>query len=217
MLLGLGIGLCRQELAAVRPKEANAPRGEVLDELIASLRLLLAHQGKSVSFSGKHLQFGEIALDPKPVQNPMPIYVPGKVVEALERIARFGLGMMVQGTVAQARVEALKPLLEKHGRGLDEIDVVIEGQIRLASTREKAIADYHASRQGQFSLKRGAQPDKLIADNWIGTPAEVIDKIMTVARKGFSHFCVLHISGDSFQERIEQMEIFAKEVMPNLK
>lgn len=217
LLLGLGLGMCRDEFTTVRPRMAKAARGEILDETIAALRALLASDGGKVEFAGKHIEFGAIKLDPKPVQTPLPIYVPGKVPETFGRIARFGLGMMVQAAIARIRVDGLKPILEQHERDLSEIDVIAEGQMHLATTKDEAIAKYQASRQGQFSLSRGAKLDKLVADNWIGTSAEVADKIGAVALQGITHFNVLHIAGDTMAERLEQMQRFAEEVIPQVR
>jgi len=124
--------------------------------------------------------------------------------------------MMVQGAMARDRVEGLKPVLAEHGRDIAEIDVVVEGQLRLAKTREQAIAAYQASRQGQFSLQRGAKLEKLVADNWIGTADEVCAKMQALVGQGFTHFNVLHVSGDTMAERLEQMQRFAEDVMPNV-
>ena len=217
MLLGLGLGMCRDEFVTVRPRMAKAQRGEILDETIEALRLLLdGNCAGKAKLTGKHIEFGEIELDPKPIQNPLPIYVPGKTPDAFPRIARFGLGVMVQAAIARDRIEALKPMLALHGRDISQIDVVAEGQLRLARTSEQAVAAYRSSRQGQFSLLRGAKLDKLIGDNWIGTSGEVCAKIRTVAEQGITHFNVLLVSGDTMQERLEQMQMFAEEVMPHV-
>jgi probable F420-dependent oxidoreductase len=215
MLLGLGLGMCRDEFTTARPRMAKKSRGEIMDEAIEALRVLLdGAPGAKASFAGKHVEFGAISLDPRPVQNPMPIYVPGKVVDAFPRIAKFGLGMMVQATVVRERIEGLKPVLAEHGRDIAQIDVIAEGQLRLGSSREKAAHAYAASRQGKFMQSRGAKIEKVVADNWIGTAEEVADKIRTVAGHGVSHFNVLHISGDSMAERLEQMQMFAEQVVP---
>jgi probable F420-dependent oxidoreductase len=217
MLLGLGLGMCRDEFVTVRPRMAKAQRGDILDETIQALRLLLDdNPGGKEGFSGKHVEFGAVELDPKPIQRPLPIYVPGKTPDAFGRIARFGLGMMVQAAIAHDRVEGLKLALAQHGRDIAQIDVVAEGQLRLAPTSQQAIAAYQASRQGQFSLLRGAKLEKLIADNWIGTANEVCAKIRAVAAQGITHFNVLHVSGDTMQERLEQMQMFAEDVMPHV-
>jgi probable F420-dependent oxidoreductase len=218
MLLGLGLGMCRDEFVTVRPRTAKAQRGEILDETMEALRLLLdGNPAGKAMMNGKHVEFGAIELDPKPLQNPLPIYVPGKTPDAFPRIARYAQGVMVQAAIARDRIEGLKPVLAQHRRDIADIDVVAEGQLRLARTREQAIAAYQSSRQGQFSLMRGAKLDKLIGDNWIGTPDEVSAKIRALAEQGITHFNVLHVAGDTMQERLEQMQMFAEDVMPNVR
>jgi alkanesulfonate monooxygenase SsuD/methylene tetrahydromethanopterin reductase-like flavin-dependent oxidoreductase (luciferase family) len=216
MLVGLGLGISRAEFLAVRPEGTKAHRGNMLDETIEALRLLLAHRKEKASYAGTYNKFSGVSLDPKPLQDPIPIYVPGKVGESFERVARFGLGIMVQASMVQSRIEALKPVLERHGRTISDIDLIAEGQIRLSSSRERAAADYAASRQGRFFVGRGASLEKLLADNWIGTPDEVVEKIATVAEHGVTHFNALHIAGDTMSERLEQMQMFAELVMPRL-
>ncbi len=216
LLLGLGLGMCRDEFDAVRPRESKAHRGDLLDEIIAALQLLLAPRQEPVSFAGKYVEFSQVNLNPKPLQTPLPIYVPVKVPDAFERVARFGLGMMVQAAVVPQRIEGLKPALDKYGRAPAEIDLVAEGQLRLAKSGEKAAADYRASRQGRHSLKYAGSWETLIANNWIGTAEEVSEKIAAVAARGVTHFNVLHVAGDSLAERLEQMEMFAEEVIPRL-
>lgn len=120
------------------------------------------------------------------------------------------------GAVAHDQIEGLKPVPTEHGRDIGDIDVVAEAQLRLAPTSEQAIAAYEASRQGQFSLLRGAKLEKLVTDSWIGTPDEVRARIRAVAAQGITHFNVLHVSGDTMMERLEQMQMFAEDVMRNV-
>jgi probable F420-dependent oxidoreductase len=217
-LLGMGLGMCRDEYVAVRPRDRKARRGTLLNECVEILHLLLDKNSDKVSYKGEYNEFNGVRLDPKPVQQPLPMYVPGRTPEALERIVKFDLGIMVGAAQAKERLEALKPIAEKHGKDFAKIDVIAEGEMRLAPTRDRAIADYTASQQGIFRVKiRGAKLEQVLASQWIGTPAEIVDKINAVARAGLTHFNVLHIAGDTMAERMEQMEMFAKDVMPHIK
>jgi probable F420-dependent oxidoreductase len=216
-LLGLGLGWSRDEYVTVRPRDRKARRGAVMDECIEVLRLLLPHDRDKVRYSGEYTEFREIRLDPRPIQDPLPIYVPGRTQEALERAVRFELGIMVSATAASERVEALKVVADHLGSDPSKNEVIAEGEIRLAAKREKAVEEYRASRQGRFRIDiRGAKLDQVLADNWIGTAREVCDKINAVAKQGITHFNVLHIAGDTVQERLEQMQMFSEEVMPHI-
>ena len=63
---------------------------------------------------------------------------------------------------------------------------------------------------------RGADADTVLAANWIGTAEEVVEKMSRVKGLGISHFNLLHIAGDSIEDRLEQMQMFAEDVMPHV-
>lgn len=215
--LGLGIGGFRDEFEAIKPRMRRAHRGKVMDEYIEALYRLLSHDEQSVSFRGEYAEFYEVNLHPKPVQNPLPIYVPGKSPESLRRVAQWGLGFMVSASTVRERLDALRPVLEEHGRNISQIDVIAEAQVSLASTHEAAVEHYAQSRQGQFSTSRGANLDDLLDNNWIGTTGEVIEKIGKIKEEGISHFNALHIAGDTIEEMQEQMEMFSEGVIAEFK
>ncbi len=212
-LLGLGLGMCRDELDAILPRLGKAHRGNMLDEHLELLHLLLARDSGKVTYEGKFLEVRGVEMDPKPVQDPLPMYVPGKSAESLERVAKWGLGYMIKSVTYRERVEALAPFLEKHGRELSEIDVVAESELYMAPTHEAAVEAYFASRHGQFRLTKEAQ-DSIVEKNWIGTAAEIIDKIGKAKDEGARHFCVLHVAGDTVEVMLDQLRMFAEEVIP---
>ena len=213
LLLGLGLGMCRDELQAILPRLGNAHRGAMLDEHLELLHLLLARDSGKVTYEGKYLEIRGVEMDPKPVQDPLPIYVPGKSAGSLERVAKWGLGYMIKSVTVRERIEALAPYLEKHGRALSEIDVVAESEIYIAATHEAAVEQYFASRHGQFRVTREAK-ESIVAKSWIGTSTEVIDKIGGAKDAGARHFNVLHIAGDTVEVMLDQLRMFAEEVIP---
>ena len=46
----------------------------------------------SASYHGEHYEFRDVAMMPKPQQDPFPLYVGGHNMGALERAARFARG-----------------------------------------------------------------------------------------------------------------------------
>ena len=215
LLLGLGLG-SREEFEAIRPRERKAHRGKMMDEKLEALQLLLSHDEGEVSFKGQYVEFQGVNLHPKPVQNPLPIYVPGKTPDALRRVARWGLGFMIRATNVRERIDALQPPLEEYGRDLSQIDVTAEASLSLARTHNAAIDHFQNSRLG-YRLKRGQDIGQLVSDNWIGTPEEVSEKINKTKEEGITHFLALHIADDTVEEMMEQMQMFAEEVIPLVK
>ncbi len=214
LLLGVGLGMARDEFEAVRTRDRKAHRGRLTSEIMESLHLLLSHDTREVNFSGEYIEFQGVNLNPRPVQNPLPIYAPGRTQEGLRRVAAWGSGLLIPAASARRSIEALEPLLEERGRSLSDIDVVVEAQLCLAQTHEAAVEKYRASRLGQFRLSRGQETSSLVATGWIGTPGEVVEKISKIKEEGVTHFHALHTAGDTMEEAMEQMEVFAQEVVP---
>ena len=216
-LLGLGLGAWRTEFQAVAAWRGRAHRGNMAAEFTEVLRLLLARDAGPVTFDGEYVGIRGVVLDPKPVQDPLPFYMVGRHDDALDRVARFGNALMAPYAVAAERKRALAERAGAYGRTIDEFDVLAEGELRLANTREAAAAAYRESRFGQYRALRGLDIDRQIAAGWVGTPESVAEKIGVVAEQGIDHFNVLHVVGDTLEERFDQMRMFMEDVVPRLR
>ena len=216
LLLGLGLGAFRDEFESVRAGQRRAHRGRMMNEHLEVLHHLLNGADEPTSFAGRYVEVEGVRMHPRPRQKPLPFYLPGRNDAGYSRIARYGHGLMVPGAGAAEHLRAMAPHLEACGRSLEELDVIAEGDMRLASRRTEAVEGYLGTRMGhQRTTVRGIPADKLVAEHWIGTPDEVANKInRIVAETGILHFNVLHIAADSMAERLEQMQRFAEEVMP---
>ena len=84
--LGIGVGWCREEFEAI----AAAPfddRGHVTDEWMMACKELWTKDDPH--FDGKYVKFADVVFTPKPVQQPIPIWVGGESAPALRRIMRY--------------------------------------------------------------------------------------------------------------------------------
>ena len=215
-LLGLGLGAWRTEFRAVAAWRKGAHRGDMAAEFTDVLRQLLASDAGPVTFDGEYVGIRDVALDPKPIQDPLPFYMVGRNAAAIERIAKNGDALMApHGAVARRR-QALAERVGAYGRTIDEFDILAEGELLLARTHEAAAAAYRDSRFGQYRALRGLDPDRQIAANWVGTPESVAAKIGVVKEQGISHFNVLHVVGDTLESRFEQMQMFMEDVVPRI-
>jgi probable F420-dependent oxidoreductase len=86
LTLGIGVGWCREEFEAI----AAAPfddRGHVTDEWMMACKELWSQDDPR--FDGKYVRFADVVFTPKPVQQPIPIWVGGESAPALRRIVRY--------------------------------------------------------------------------------------------------------------------------------
>ena len=85
LVVGVGAGWLKTEFDAV----VTTPfpdRGKVTDEYIDAFRVLW--NDAKPKFDGKFVKFDGIVLEPKPVQQPVPIWVGGEGMNAIRRAAR---------------------------------------------------------------------------------------------------------------------------------
>ncbi len=143
VILGVGIGAYREEFRAQWPRCAAARRGDLLDEGLAALRLLLAQ--REASHAGPHYAFEKVELFPKPVQRPLPIYVGGHNEAAVARAARYGQGWLPGWRPfdeVKARTALLRRLTAEAGRDPREVEAAIQFTVMLGRSREEASARY---------------------------------------------------------------------------
>jgi probable F420-dependent oxidoreductase len=87
LIVGVGVGWAQREFEAL-----NIPfehRGAITDEYLAALKILWTQH--PASYEGRFVKFRDVALDPKPVQQPHPpLWIGGDSDAALRRTVRFG-------------------------------------------------------------------------------------------------------------------------------
>lgn len=216
-ILGVGLGAYREEFLAMSPGMRSARRGDLMDEgLEAFMRLI---RDPSASFTGQHLAFENVEMQPKPLQEPFPLYVGGHNMAMVERAARYAEGWLPGWrpfTEMTERIQTLKDQTEANGRPRDAVCVAPQFSMLLGKTDAEAEAKYMASGlvAHRISLNyTGRDLGHQVTANLVGSPATVIDKIGRLRDIGVDHCCALMIPVDSIAEMNEQIEWFATDVM----
>ncbi len=218
--LGVGVGAYREEFEAVRPALRAASRGTMLAEGVQALRVLFEQQ--EASFAGTHCRFEGVTMAPKPLQNPLPLYIGGNSDANAERAGRYGQGWLpavLPPDAIAAKLVRLRRAAEAAGRNPHEIDIAPQITVCLGRTAEDASARfrrshlYHHLESLLSSTLQGQDLGKVTAHDLIGTPQQVLEKIEAFARVGVTHLASLVFTSDSLAEMKEQMQWFADEVM----
>lgn len=114
-ILGAGVGWMAEEAAVLGMPWDH--RGARTDEQLEIFRTLWTEQAPS--FDGRFYSFPTIGFEPKPVQDPLPIWVGGSTPAAFRRVARFGQAFHAaftpQAELAQ-QFAAVRAECEKAGR-----------------------------------------------------------------------------------------------------
>jgi probable F420-dependent oxidoreductase len=222
-ILGVGVGAYREEFEALAPG-SNAHRGAMVAESIEAFRVLFAE--REASFEGKYYQFKDVEMYPKPVRNPIPLYVGGNNPKAMERAVAFANGWMPAALTpveVRARVAVLKELADAAGRDYRTIDVGPQYMVYIGKTREAALEYYRNSQMYHHivSLRKSTFKDQDVSRpedrNVIGTAADVVEQIQALEEAGVTHLCGTYFVANTVPELLEQMQIFSEEVMPHVK
>jgi len=136
--LGVGIGWNYVEFEALNENFRN--RGRRAEEQIAMLRRLWTTD--LVDIEGRYHTLRKVNINPRPVQQPIPVWMGGGAEDALRRMARIADGWFPQfraGDEGAATLERLRAWVNEAGRDPDAFGV--EGRINLLFTKEDAWDD----------------------------------------------------------------------------
>jgi probable F420-dependent oxidoreductase len=214
-IMAVGLGALKEELVAIK---ANAPkynRGHMLDEGLEAINILFSE--KWASYQGEYYHFENVAMFPKPLQKPFPIFISGEKGSTFERIARWGSGFFVTPKLElmQNKIETLKPYLERYNRTITDVEVTTITSLSIAQTHEEAVERWESSRIAErYRLQGVKQADEI---NFIGTPNEVTEKIMQLEKGGLGHCGLQRFAASSHSEIIEQIQMMGEEVLPHFR
>jgi probable F420-dependent oxidoreductase len=220
--IGVGIGAYREEFKALQP-DCKLERGDIVDEGLQALRLLFAE--RVATFEGKYYHFKDVELYPKTYQKRIPIYVGGNNANNVRRAVAWGDGWLPAGMEVDrlgALVIQMREMAQRAGRDPNTIEVAPQFVVHLGKTREAARARYRESQMSKHmtSLSKSTLREQTASSediNLIGSAEEVIEKAMAFRKAGVTHFLGLYFAANSVDELVDQMHMFAEEVMPKIK
>jgi probable F420-dependent oxidoreductase len=134
--IGAGAGWLEAEWQAMGLEPST--RGARLDEAIAVCRRLWTEE--TVIHDGAFFPFAEVAFEPKPVQQPIPIHIGGESARALRRAGELGdgwIGMSHTPESAAVLVATIRRHMEEAGRADAPFECTVGGS---CETEEDAAA-----------------------------------------------------------------------------
>jgi probable F420-dependent oxidoreductase len=225
VLLGMGVGAYREEFEALNPGW-KVHRGDLLEESVQALQRLFSQS--PASWEGAYHHFQDVDMFPKPVQEPLPIYIGGNNANAVRRTALYGQGWMGAGMPASqlaAAVNRLRQIASENGRNADEIDVAPQFVACIGNSHEQAMSHFQNSQMFKHlvSLSGTTLKDQVAAGfdfaeiDLIGTADEIIEKVEALRQAGATHISGLLFPANSVAELRDQMQQFAEDVMAHVQ
>jgi alkanesulfonate monooxygenase SsuD/methylene tetrahydromethanopterin reductase-like flavin-dependent oxidoreductase (luciferase family) len=224
LVLGVGSGYLKHEFAGYGID--GAEKRERFDEGLSILRRLLA--GETVSVQGRFSRLDAVAINLRPIQSPVPIYVAVLNKDALYHVGRQGNDVMCVPYASVDRLDDVAAMVEsyRHGRGEAGLDPASTGLWTFhthvaeseAACRHEAEEAFNLYVETRLYAKRQTYDDILRSGLALfGSVDQVTDKIVRLHGMGIRHVVALQNFGLMPQERVRAaMELMAREVMPRV-
>ncbi|RMF91989.1 MAG: LLM class flavin-dependent oxidoreductase, partial [Nitrospinota bacterium] len=161
---------------------------------------------------------------PKPLQNPLLIWIGGNSEQGMQRVARYGDGWLpaiLSPEEIRQRVDRIRSMAEAAGRNPATITIAPQLVVSIADTPEKAMQKFVNSQvfQHLLSLRKSTLKQQPLGDhrerNLIGTPDQIVEQVGRYQEAGCDLLSALIFVGSSEQEVLEDMACFAETVMPH--
>ena len=130
VICGVGVGWLEKEFDSLGAPYAE--RGPMSDEFLEIFKVLWTE--KDPGFCGKFYQFDGMQFEPKPVQNPLPIWVGGHSRRAIRRTIRYGEAWHPTRQTPEFVAENLPYLREEaelQGRDPDSIVISLKRSLHI--------------------------------------------------------------------------------------
>jgi alkanesulfonate monooxygenase SsuD/methylene tetrahydromethanopterin reductase-like flavin-dependent oxidoreductase (luciferase family) len=182
-----------------------------LDESIQLIRRLWSES--PFAFAGKHFQFGELGIEPKPIQKPIPIWIAaGDNDNALLRVARLGDGWFTVARTAGQFV-ARRQKIDRYAKEYDRAGLVTPSA--LFATFHLHTNEGNAQEEGWNLAERYfSQPRSKLGhlSPFFGTPEECAEKLQPYINAGLTAIVARFVA----QDAQAQMGLFIEELRPRL-
>ena len=209
LLPAFGIG---PEVAPEWTATGRAPhgRGPKADEALEIMTRLWS--GEPISFEGEHYRYVDASISPKPVQQPLPLWIGGSSEAAIRRVARIANGWL-GGLQSPAEVEpviaSIRRASREAGRPVPEDHYGASFPFRFGGWDDPEV-ERAAGAIGRVRATDRPDPREYFA---VGDAQVIIDRIEEYATAGVSKF-VLRPIAESDDELMAQTRQLTETVLP---
>ena len=184
-------------------------RGSIANEMFELIARLWSEE--SVTFAGRYFQYKNASIAPRPVQQPLPLWIGGTSDAAIKRTAKLGSGWIggiasvedVRSTIAGIKTEAVK-----YGRKIDDDHYGTSLAFRIGSPDDDAV------RNSPFVKRTGIGANIDVNPLFcIGSSADLTARLKEYVAVGATKFVLFPIAANE-QDMFEQTRRVIDEVKP---
>ncbi len=201
LMLGVGIGAAGLPFGAFGIPAAE--RASRFEEHLTVMRRLW--QDPEVDYEGRFVELRGAKMEPKPVQDPLPVWFGGASSRALQRTARLADGWIGAGSSPSgdfpAMVSRLREYLEAEGREPGSFPIGKRAYVAIDRPAQEVSEWFQAVYGGPIT------PDVAVT----GSPAQVVEELLKLRDAGAELLLVSPVGDDR-----PQLELVIEHVLPAL-
>lgn len=142
----------------------------------------------NVSYHGKHYAFDNVSINPKPLQQPLPMWIGSFADPAIQRTARLADAWVISPSWTPGRLEEklhfYQSALQEYGRSGQVTETILRRDIHLAATPQTARQEAQALFAQGY---RGFGPQEMQESLIVGSPEECVRYLDNMQRLGITH------------------------------
>jgi alkanesulfonate monooxygenase SsuD/methylene tetrahydromethanopterin reductase-like flavin-dependent oxidoreductase (luciferase family) len=201
---GVGSALSRDFTATGRDTKGRGKRSEEGLQIMARL-----WTEDRVNFEGEYYRLEDATIAPKPVQNPMPLWVGGSAPAAIERTAKWGTGWQAGIETAEQIapvITAIKQRAGELGRKIDDDHFGAGFGFRFGSSDDPVVQRHNAV----LEKRLGKQPEGYSA---VGGVDEMMALVEDFYRAG-AHKFILRPIASGTADTMKQTQLMVEHLLP---
>ena len=203
---GVGSSRSRDYAATGTPTRGRGKRSEEGLQILSRLWC-----EDSVTMEGQYYQLKDASIAPKPVQQPLPLWVGGSALQAIERTAQWGTGWQAgiesPGEV-QPVITAIKARAAELGRPIDEDHYGAGFAFRFGRAEEPIVVRY-----AEFLTQRLGKP----ANGFLAVgDVEDIMALLQRFRDAGVHKFILRPIAQGTEDFIDQTRLLIEQLLPEV-
>jgi alkanesulfonate monooxygenase SsuD/methylene tetrahydromethanopterin reductase-like flavin-dependent oxidoreductase (luciferase family) len=170
-----------------------------------------------VSYQGKHYSFESVSINPKPLQQPFPMWIGCSADPAIRRTARLADAWVINpGStpgLVEEKLQLYREALQEHGREGEVNDLILRRDVHLAPSTERARDEaQELFSRGYRGFDAQAMQESLI----VGGPEDCIRYLENMQRLGVTHILFRCAIQDQ-AKALQTIRLIGTEVIPHFK
>jgi probable F420-dependent oxidoreductase len=204
---GIGSNFSPEWKATSMPTKGRGLRTDEGLEIISRL-----WSEESVDFNGTYYQYENARINPRPLQQPLPLWIGGASEAAIRRTARYGTGWIAGLNSPEETapvVAAIKKAVKEEGRHIEDDHYGAGFFYRFGSWDD----DVCKAKVDGYGRLTGKDPRNYLA---VGDTDAILDRIHAFVEAGVEKFVLLPITAGA-EDTLEQTRHLIDEILPEVK